>query len=116
MSTTQRRRWERCRKEVDVVISGDDVPRLLGRTQDVCEGGLGIICRETLTVGGEYRFSIDEIGESPMTGTIRWCTPSPARGANLVGVEFSQLTASQSEAITRCIARWNAEGAGREDG
>jgi PilZ domain-containing protein len=112
----QRRRWERYRKELDVTVSGDGVPRLLGRTQDVCEGGLGIICTETLTVGDEFQFTIAELGDAPLIGTVRWCTPSAARNANLVGVELNQLSASQSEALAGCIARWKAEDAGRGDG
>jgi hypothetical protein len=112
----QRRRWERYRKELDVTVSGDGMPRARARTQDVCEGGLGIICAETLTVGGEYRFNIAELGDAPLIGTIRWCTPSPGRNANLVGVELNELSASQSDALAGCIARWKAEDFGREDG
>lgn len=115
MSALQRRRWERYSKELDVTIAGPGGVTLRGRTQDVCEGGIGLLCVETLAVGSDYRFSIAEIGEAPLVGTVRWCTPSPAHGANVVGVELTGLTSTQVHALTECIARWKAQDAGSED-
>jgi hypothetical protein len=103
----QRRRWERYRKELDVIVrrSGSS-DSLACRTLDICEGGLGLLCAEALEVGDDYEFEVREISRTPIVGTIRWCTPSPARGLNLIGVELTGVTARQVEDIKRAIERW----------
>jgi len=111
VSAQQRRRWERYRKELDVAIERGDGSHIAGRTQDVCEGGIGVVCVEALEVGSDYRFAIAEIGGTALVGTVRWCTPS-AQGANVVGVELTKLTASQTEALADAIVRWKSEDAG----
>lgn len=116
MSSVQRRRWDRFRKTLDVVIIGSDDVELAGNTQDICEGGIGIICKEALQVGEEYRFVISAISDTPLVGMVRWCTPSPARGANIIGVELTAISGSQTEAIADSIARWKADDAGGEHG
>ena len=115
MTALQRRRWERYRKELDVTITGPGGETLRGRSEDICEGGLGLLCQDTLSVGTDYAFSIAEIAAAPLVGTVRWCTPSPAHGANVVGVELTGLTSTQVHALAECIGRWKAEDAGRED-
>jgi c-di-GMP-binding flagellar brake protein YcgR len=115
MSAPQRRRWERYRKELDVAIAAGDGATVRGRTQDVCDGGLGVICRDKLEVGADYGFTIAEIADTPLIGTVRWCTPTQNADENLIGVQFTGLSENQSEALSACIARWRSE-AGVEDG
>lgn len=111
----QRRRWERYRKSLDVVIVTAGGASIAGQTQDICEGGLGVVCADTLEVGSDCQFLIADIVPAPFVGTIRWCTASTVSGANLIGVELASMTAEQTEALADCIARWKAQDAGRED-
>ena len=111
----QRRRWERYRKTLDVVIHADDGRTIRARTQDLCEGGLGIVCDEPLAAGSYYRFAIAEIDDAPLAGEVRWCTASASLGGNLIGVELTALSAKQTEALADRIARWRAEDAARGD-
>ena len=111
----QRRRWERCRKELAVVIdcgSGDAVE---ARTLDVCEGGIGISCSEAFELGTRLRFEIAEIADGAMTGVVRWCTPSKARGGQIVGVELDALSAAHRDALADKLALWRSQAAD-EDG
>ena len=115
MSAPQRRRWERYRKELDVEIADGDGATVRGRTQDVCDGGLGVICRGRLEVGADYGFTVAEIADTPLIGTVRWCTPTQNSDENLIGVQFTGLSESQSESLSAHVARWRSE-AGAEDG
>ena len=115
MTMLQRRRWERYRKTLDVTIHADG-RTIAARTQDVCEGGLGVISPEPFESGAACRFAVPEIDAEPLSGTVRWCTPSSALGAYLLGVELIALTARQTEAIADRIARWRAEDAATGDG
>lgn len=110
MSAPQRRRWDRYRKELDVAIVGGDGATVRGRTQDVCDGGLGVICREALPIGADYGFTIAEIAETPLGGNVRWCTPTQNTGEYLIGVQFNGLSKSQGDSLAECIARWKSEG------
>ena len=114
MGIVQRRRWDRYRVALDVLIQTPDGREIAARTQDVCEGGLGVICDETLPSGADYGFLIAVIDETPLAGAVRWCTPSAALGANLIGVELTTLTARQTEALAERIAQWKAEDATRD--
>ena len=111
MSTVQRRRWERVSRELDVEIFKDGAVLGHATTQDVCEGGIGVVSERALAVGDEYGFAIAEIAQTPLVGAVRWCTPSSARSVNVIGVEFTSLTAEQTDMLAGCVARWKAEGA-----
>jgi len=115
MSALLRRRWERYRKELDVVITSSGGTTVRGRTQDLCEGGLGVVCDDLLSVGGDYGFTIAEVGDTPLVGTVRWCTAKAASAGNLIGVEFTGLSKAQAEALADRIARWRSEDAPAED-
>ena len=116
MSFAQRRRWERCRKTLDVVVQTYDGRALRATTQDVCEGGLGILCDEPLSAGAQCGFLIAAIDAQPLPGVVRWCTASPALGTNVVGIELTAMSARQTEAIADRIAAWKAEEAAGSDG
>jgi c-di-GMP-binding flagellar brake protein YcgR len=109
MSEPQRRRWERYRKELAVEIVAGDGVTARGRTQDVCDGGLGVLCAQALEMGAEYGFRIAEIIDTPLSGNVRWCTPTQNPGEFLAGVEFSGLSKSQAESLHACMARWRSE-------
>jgi hypothetical protein len=115
MTIAQRRRWERYRKEFDVAVElHGGRATVQCKSVDVCEGGIGILCPEQLATGADYRFSAPALTASPFTGTVRWCTPMPARGQNHVGVELSGLTARQVDDVRRAIETWKAEDAGAD--
>ncbi len=108
----QRRRWERYRVALDVVIQTADGREIAARTQDVCEGGLGIVCSEDLPAGMACAFSIPAIHDAPLAGEVRWCTASAAAGANLLGIELTALSAHQTEALAERLTQWKSEDAG----
>jgi c-di-GMP-binding flagellar brake protein YcgR len=109
MSMAQRRRWERFRKTLDVTIRTPEGRTISARTQDLCEGGLGLLSPEALAVGSACSFMIAEIDQAPLSGTVRWCTPSPRSGENVVGVELTALTSRQTSSLAERIARWREE-------
>ena len=111
----QRRRWERCRKELAVVIDPGGAKQREARTIDVCEGGIGISCAEAIAVGTRLRFEIAEIAAGPMTGVVRWCTPSKAHGDQIIGVELDALSAAHRDALADKLALWRSQAAD-EDG
>jgi len=115
MSALARRRWERYRKALDVVITSSDGMTMRGRTQDLCEGGLGVVCQDILSVGSDYGFTIAEVGDTPLIGTVRWCTAKPASADNLIGVEFTGLSKGQAEALADRVEQWKSEDASAED-
>jgi hypothetical protein len=109
MTESQRRRWERYRKELNAKVRTDAFPSGIPcRTLDVCERGFGIVCPQLLEVGKDYGFEIPDLADSPLIGTVRWCTPAPSRNANHVGVELTGITAQQIEAVRSAIERWKA--------
>lgn len=116
MTTLQRRRWERYRKELDVIIeAGDGSPDIRCKTLDICEGGLGVVSTEQLSVGAEYRFVLPAITPKPMVGIVRWCTPSTSRGGNHIGVELTGVSSTQLEDLADAIARFKVEDAATLD-
>jgi hypothetical protein len=116
MTESQRRRWERYRKELDAKVRTDAFPSGIPcTTLDVCERGFGIVCPQMLEVGKDYGFEIPDLADSPLVGTVRWCTPAPSRNANHVGVELTGITAQQIEAVRSAIERWKAADVGLTD-
>ena len=115
MTSVQRRRWERVRKALDVIITARDGATSHGRTQDLCEGGLGIVSAGPLVVGADYGFTIAEIAPTPLAGAVRWSTPRQSQGDYLIGVEFTSLTRSQTAALADRLADWKAQDAGADD-
>jgi PilZ domain-containing protein len=115
MSTLQRRRWERYRVTLEVVIRTPDGRELTARTQDVCEAGLGVVCAEPLATGADCAFLVRAIDDLPLAGTVRWCTRSAALSAHVIGVELTALTERQTQALAERISRWKAESL-HEDG
>jgi hypothetical protein len=110
MAMPQRRRWDRFRIALDVTIAGDGLGAGLScKTLDICEGGLGVACPIVLTVGEDYRFAIPGLTEAPLTGTVRWCTPSPAAGGFALGIALEAMSARQSEDVAEAISRWKAQ-------
>ena len=98
----QRRRWERHRIALDVVVRlGDDVVSC--RTSDLCEGGLGLIAPRPLDAGAELRFEVAAITATPLPGTVRWCTPGSA--GFQIGVELTDLTDRQLDDLRSAIEK-----------
>src|SRR5579859_993747 len=111
----QRRRWERCRKELPVVIDPGGPKPIDARTLDICEGGIGILCVEPFALGSNVRFEIAEIADGAMTGVVRWCTPSKTDDRQIVGVELEALSALHRDALADKLALWRSQSAD-EDG
>jgi hypothetical protein len=110
MTTSQRRRWDRCRKELDVTVLGGEDGEITCKTLDLCEGGIGLVCSTSLATGRSYRFAIRDVTAEPMPGTVRWCTTSSAHQSFQVGIELDGMSARQTEDLAEAIARWRAEG------
>lgn len=111
----QRRRWERCRKELPVIIDPGGVTPIDAMTLDICEGGIGILCDEPVALGSKVRFAIAEIADGAMTGVVRWCTPSKTDDRQIVGVELEALSALHRDALADKLALWRSQSAD-EDG
>ena len=111
----QRRRWERCRKELAVVIDPGGPKPVEARTLDVCEGGIGISCGETFALGTRLRFEIAEIAPGTMTGVVRWCTPSMMQSDQIVGVALDAMSAAHRDALADKLALGRSQAAD-EDG
>jgi|SRR5215467_934610 len=107
----QRRRWERCRKELAVVIDAGGSHTVAAKTLDICEGGVGIVCDRAFEAGSRLRFEITEIASGPMTGIVRWCTPPKSDGAHIVGVELDSLSAAHRDALADNLAIWRSQAA-----
>jgi len=111
----QRRRWERCRKELPVVIDQGGASRIAGTTIDICEGGVGILCARAFEAGSRLRFAIADIADGEMNGIVRWCTPSKTDSGHIVGVELDALSAVHRDALADKLALWRSQAAD-EDG
>jgi len=111
----QRRRWERCRKELPVVIDPGGAKPINATTLDICEGGIGIVCGEPFALGSKMRFEVAEIADGAMTGVVRWCTPSKTDDRQIVGVELEALSALHRDALADKLALWRSQSAD-EDG
>lgn len=111
----QRRRWERCRKELPVVIDPGGPHPIDATTLDICEGGIGILCSQPLAVGSKLRFAIAEIADGVMTGVVRWCTQSKNDDGLVIGVELEALSALHRDALADKLAMWRSQSAD-EDG
>lgn len=111
----QRRRWERCRKELPVVIDPGGAKPIDATTLDICEGGIGILCGEPFALGTKLRFAIAHIADGAMTGIVRWCTPSKTDDRQIVGVELEALSALHRDALADKLALWRSQAAD-EDG
>ena len=107
----QRRRWERCRKELQVVVDPDGASRSTAMTVDVCEGGIGFVCDGTFDIGSTIRFAIEEIAPGAMSGIVRWCTPSKGSSGYIIGVELNALSASHRDALADKLALWRSQAA-----
>ena len=107
----QRRRWERCRKELDVVIDPGGAEEMTAITIDLCEGGIGMLCERAFENGSTLRFSIDEIAAGTMHGIVRWCTPDKGGAGNIVGVELDALSAAHRDALADKLASWRSQAA-----
>lgn len=104
----QRRRWERCRKELAVVIetAGE---RVDATTIDVCEGGIGMSSPRPFGLGSRIRFEIAEIAAGAMSGIVRWSTPSKDGVEHVVGVELDALSAAHRDALADKLAAWRGQ-------
>jgi len=111
----QRRRWERCRKELTVVIDPDGANPIAARTLDICEGGVGILCAQAFETGSSLRFEIADVADGPMVGVVRWCTPSRTLSGQIIGVELDALSAAHRDALADKLALWRSQAA-HEDG
>ena len=112
---TQRRRWERCRKALEVIIGPGGPKPIDATTLDICEGGIGILCGQQFAVGSKVRFAIAEIADGAMTGVVRWCTPSKTDDRQIVGLELEALSAFHRDALADKLAVWRSQSAD-EDG
>lgn len=104
----QRRRWERCRKELAVVLDPDG-ERTAATTTDICEGGVGIRSRRAVDAGTRLRFAIPAIADGAMTGIVRWSTPVKGAAEFVVGVELDELSAAHRDALADRLAIWRAQ-------
>lgn len=111
----QRRRWERCRKELPVIIDPGDAHQIEATTLDICEGGVGILSPQPVEVGSSLRFAIAEIADGSMTGVVRWCTPSKSDDGLILGVELEAPSAVHRDALADKLALWRSQSAD-EDG
>lgn len=106
----QRRRWERCRKELSVAIeAGGDT--ISSTTIDVCEGGIGMRSPKPFEIGSRLRFSIPDIAAGPMSGIVRWSTPSRGGAEHVIGVELDALSAAHRDALADRLVSWRAQSA-----
>ena len=111
----QRRRWERVRTDLAVIIDRDAARPVDARTLDLCENGLGVLSPDALDVGAQHRFSIPDIAPGAMVGVIRWCMPSIARGGFVLGVELVELSAEDADKLADHLASARAESAGEDE-
>jgi len=111
----QRRRWERCRKELAVVIYPTGADPVTGTTIDICEGGVGISCARTFEAGSRLTFAIADIAEGEMSGIVRWCTPSKTGSDQIVGVELDALSAAHRDALGDKLALWRSQAADEDE-
>lgn len=111
----QRRRWERCRKELPVIIDPSGASPSAGVTIDICEGGVGILCARAFEPGSRFTFTIAEIADGAMSGIVRWCTPSKTDNGHVVGVELDALSATHRDELADKLALWRSQSAD-EDG
>jgi hypothetical protein len=111
----QRRRWERCRKELPVVIDRGGPEQTASTTIDICEGGLGLLSPRAFEAGSRIRFAIADLAEGEMNGIVRWCTPSKPGGGHIVGVELDALSAAHRDSLADKLALWRSQAAD-EDG
>lgn len=112
---TQRRRWERWRIELTVVIDPNGASPSTGITLDICEGGVGILCAQAFEAGSRLTFAIADIARGSMSGIVRWCTTSKTQSGHIVGVELDALSATHRDAIADKLALWRSQAAD-EDG
>lgn len=106
----QRRRWERCRKELEVLIEPDGA-RIAATTIDVCEGGVGVRSSRSYDLGSRLRFEIAEIADGAMAGIVRWSTPVKDGDEFIVGIELDALSAAHRDALADRLALWRAQSA-----
>ena len=107
----QRRRWERCRKELPVMIDPGGATPIDAMTLDICEGGVGILCTQSFAVGSKLRFAIAEIADGAMSGVVRWCTPSKTDNRQIVGVELEALSVDHRDALADKLTLWRSQSA-----
>ena len=104
----QRRRWERCRKELTVVIEAAGGP-VDATTIDVCEGGIGMRSPRPFDLGSRIRFEISDVAGGTMSGIVRWSTPSKGGAEHVIGVELDALSAAHRDALADKLAAWRGQ-------
>jgi PilZ domain-containing protein len=105
-----RRRWERVRVKLDVVVfdvKGEKITT--GATSDICESGMGVTSPLPLEVGATQGFTVATIFPQPYKGIVRWSTPTGRGTEHHVGIEITGETRAQADALRAAVARWRAQ-------
>jgi serine/threonine protein kinase len=107
--TAQRRRSPRAGYSTPVQIQLQSGASIDGRSEDISEGGMLIICRDMAEAGGiaTVRFALPIEGKIvACQGHVRWvraARPDEPQGPRAIGLEFIDLPSSMRASITRYV-------------
>jgi eukaryotic-like serine/threonine-protein kinase len=110
MPQTQRRRSPRAGYSTPVQIQLENGGSIDGRSEDISEGGLLIICREVAEAGGiaTLRFALPIEGKIvSCRAHVRWvraARPDEPQGPRAIGAEFIDLPPAMRASIARYVS------------
>jgi serine/threonine protein kinase len=107
---TQRRRSPRAGYSTPVQLQLESGAALEGRSEDISEGGILIICRDMAEAGGiaTARFALPIEGKIvACRGHVRWvraARPNEPQGPRAIGLEFIDLPSAMCTSIARYVS------------
>jgi serine/threonine protein kinase len=114
-SAAQRRRTPRAAYSTPVQIQLENAKAIDGRSEDISEGGMLVICRDMADAGGiaTARFALPIEGKIvALRAHMRWvraARPNEPQGPRAIGLEFIDVPAALHTSIARYVTLMSAD-------